>query len=382
MDTTHKKLLRNYSIAWAVFLAIILAFEYSHKSLHRGVVIIYLKAVKIWFAGENLYHSQASHFSFNYMPTSAVLFSPFSLMPEMFSFVIFRIFSGTVLALAVWKLARAVSSPRMESGLLYLTVFAFVSNWASIRVGQFTPLMTAFMIFGAVALSSKRYWHAAFWLSLAVAFKPLAVVYALMAVAIYRPMIWRLPVGLAAFFALPFLTQAPDYVWESYKLSIQRLADYARYAEFEPHYRQIFRVPEFLGWDWGTPVRTVIRVLAALFTLALGFLCKKRWGDPQAGMVILGLSIMYVLIFSAGTEGNTYAMILPVIVIPIWALYTKGLKRDGIAMLAVVALILSSYELTGGHDHQLKPLLSLVFYLQIAWLVLTDKQPDTLMGKA
>ena len=106
--------------------------------------------------------------------------------------------------------------------------------------------MTAFMILSAVNLISKRYWQAAFWLSLAVAFKPLAVVYALMAVAIYRPMIWRLPIGLAAFFALPFLTQAPDYVWVSYKLSIQRLADYAKFAEFKPHFRQIFRVPEFM----------------------------------------------------------------------------------------------------------------------------------------
>ena len=74
MDTTHKKLLRNYSIAWTVFLAIILAFEYSRKSLHRGVVILYLNTAKTWFAGENIYHSKASVFSFNYLPTSAVLF--------------------------------------------------------------------------------------------------------------------------------------------------------------------------------------------------------------------------------------------------------------------------------------------------------------------
>lgn len=381
MTTTDKKLLRNYSIAWTAFLAIILAFEYSHKSLQRGVVIIYYRAVQRWFAGENIYHKLASDSSFNYMPTSAVLFSPFGFMPEMASFVVFRLFSGAVLAWAVWKLARQVSSSRMGSGLIYLTVFAFIGNWASVRVGQFTPLMTAFMIIAAVDLVSKRYWPAAFWLSLAVAFKPLALVYALMVIAIYRPMSWRLPIGLAAFFALPFLTQAPDYVWESYKLSIQNMADFSRYAEAEPHFRQIFRVPEFLGWDWGATTRTVIRALAALFTLALGWLCKKRWGDLQAGMVILGLSTMYVLIFSAGTEGNTYAMILPVVVIPVWAFYTDKLKREGVAMLAVVVLILISYELTGGHDHQLKPLLSLVFYFQIAWLVLTNKQPDTLMGK-
>jgi len=62
-------------------------------------------------------------------------------------------------------------------------------------------------------------------------------------------------------------------------------------------------------------VQTILRLVAALGTLALCWQSRRRHDAVRSAAYVFALSVAYLMLFSPRTENNTYAMLGPAIAV-------------------------------------------------------------------
>jgi hypothetical protein len=159
-----------------------------------------------------------------------------------------------------------------------------------------------------------------------LAFKPLAIVFILLAGAIYRPLAVRLVLGLAGFFAGPYLLHESGYVSDQYLASIDMFEKAAQLG-LGIEWAQLFSLGSLAGIHLPPTWQTALRLAAALATLAL---CRQATKsefqnlnseiqNPKSQIAACGLiqiyalATVYLLLFNPRTENNSYLMLSPVI---------------------------------------------------------------------
>lgn len=352
-------------LLWLIFIALVLTSEWRNYSADEttSVARIYWETAEQWMAGEDIYGQGA--YGFLYLPATTVLLVPFRLLPAVVFEVVARVVLGMVLAHATWRLTRMVSDRKRGTYFIFLSVAAILFGWAAFRLGQFSGLMLAFMVYGTVDLNNRHWWRTTLWLSAAVAVKPLAIVYVLLVGVLYPQMSWRLLIGFIAVLILPFFAQSPGYVLESYGAFFSKMSGISDSATEARHFRQIFRVTEKLGLELSSLTQWAIRLVAGAATLGLGYLAILKKNRVRATVTVLSLSVLYLLLFNPRTEGNTYVIFLPVTLFAAWALWEDRRKGEGIIVLILMVLLCLSYELAGGKDHVLKPALCLAVFCYV-----------------
>jgi hypothetical protein len=199
------------------------------------------------------------------------------------------------------------------------------------------------------------------------------IVLTLLAAAIYRPMIWRVLIGVAAVLLLPFVAQHPVYVLQQYQLCVQKLSVSSRPGHIA-RFNDLFGLLQSLGINPPYPVEAVIRALAAGLTLGLAWLGVRAWGDVRGAVLVLALASCYLMLFNPRTELNSYAILGPsVAVFAAWALLVDRWKAIGWMLVAIVIGISASYEIAG-RNYWLSPSLCLIFAGYLTYLVLADRQ--------
>lgn len=321
-------------ITFTVVLSIITGQE-------RSVTPAYCSAVENWFAGRPLYNM--SGHGFLYLPQAALTFAPWAVLPHNVCELVWRWTIIGVLAFSVERLNRLLKGD--GRWFCAMSVSSAVLAWGCARNGQSTLLMTGLMILAAVDLSAARWWRATILLSLAFAFKPLAIVMILLAAVVYPQMSWRLTIGLIFVALAPFATQRPDYVWSQYLACIQSLQVTFDVGETEK-WAQFFGMLQVAKIDLPAPVRTGIRLAAAVGTLYLCLKASRRLSPQQAAYYLFSFASCYLMLFNSRTEGNTYAMVGPVYG-ALCAEAAYRLKNTTAAgwMIAAVVFSVANYEL-------------------------------------
>ena len=343
-------------LVWLLFLAaipvIILVFEKQHS-----VTGAYFPTSWAWFEGRSLYQHALNDTpgnGFLYLPQSAILFSPFALMPHAVAEIAWRWLSIAAFAIAVWRFSQLTGIRDRRMAFALATVIALPLSLDAGRSGQATILMTALMMLAMGDTASGRYGRAAAWLTLGIALKPLAIVLVLLVAALYRPMRWRLAVGFAAMFALPLLLQRPDYVWSQYVDCVDMLRVAARRGDFHPS-SQLFGMLHVWGVSVPRGAQLMLRVSAALGTLGAALWARRRLNGEHAAAMIFSLAVCYLMLFNPRTENNTYAAVGPAIG---WFFALAVVeRRRGLAVLLVMAAvaIVGTYEI-GKHLADVRPI--------------------------
>jgi hypothetical protein len=211
----------------------------------------------------------------------------------------------------------------------------------------------------ALAAIHRQHWgSAAALLTAALAFKPLAIVFILLVGAIYRPLAIRLVMGIAVFFAAPYLLQQIGYVTNQYLASID-MFDKAAQLGFGREWAQLFSLGSLAGIDVSPAWQTALRLAAALATLAL---CQQacitpfkseirnRKSEIASGALIriYALATVYLLLFNPRTENNSYLMLSPVIGILCARAQFVERHPDRAAWLGLAALgLVAGHEICG-----------------------------------
>lgn len=327
-------LLLTMAITVAVTVSIINGQE-------RSVTPAYRTAVEHWFAGQPLYNMHGH--GFLYLPQAALAFAPWAILPHFVGELLWRWTIIGVLAASVARLNRLLQGD--GRWFLVSSLAATTMAYGCARNGQSTLMITGLMLWAAADLTRQRWWRATILLSVAFAFKPLAIVLILLVAAVYRGMLWRLALGLLFVAVVPFATQRPDYVMTQYGDCLRSLQITFDVGERE-NWAQLFSMLKVAGLGIPSLVRTTIRMSAALATLGICWQAFRHLSPERCVFYIFSLAMCYLMLFNSRTEGNTYAMVGPVY----GALLAEAMfrRRDTAAsafMIAALVLSVLNFEL-------------------------------------
>ena len=331
----ERQALRAAWAAWALLLLITAAIMAADNT--RSVLINAREAAHDWFAGRSLYNFSGIG-GFVYLPQSALLFVPFAFLPVALSEALWRLVSIGTFALGLRAFASLAGGKERRDLFPLMTLVSIPLVWDCARNGQATLGMTGLMLLAVVDIARSRWRRAALWLTLGFAFKPIIAPLILLAAAIHRSLRWKLAAGMAVFLLAPFLMQRPSYVLEQYAGFMRNSAIAAHMGVAVQGWAHPFSALRVAGLIVPETVQTVIRLAAALATLALCFQARRRLDPARSAVYLFSLAAAYILLFSPRTENNTYMMLAPSIALFLASsLLVPATRRTGI-LLAVLAL--------------------------------------------
>ena len=295
--------LKSAILIWVLTMGFICAgliFGFSR----RNVTPDYHNAVQRWMAGQSVFGS------FHYFPQFVFMFFPFHVLPVPWGDVVWRLLSSGLFAWGLWRLIGLVDSRRNTSRLFFFaTLIVLVPSFDALRNGQANVIFAAFTIHAAYSLAQSRWSAAAAWMLLALVAKPIGLVMILLAVLVYRDLIWRLAIGIALFLVLPFAFGRAGYVWSQYSESIRHLLDLSvitenRFADLNGLLRK-------LGFGLTGRVSQAVRVVAGGVTAIVWRLGARRLSQPEQACFLLALATTYLMLFNPMTEENGYVIVMP-----------------------------------------------------------------------
>jgi hypothetical protein len=364
-------------IGWAALWLVTAAIIASGSG--RTVVPAYREGALSWIHGEVIYKHLGVG-GFTYLPQAAILFIPFSLLPVAVGEVIWRFVNIGVFALGVFQLARLARGRSGQELFPLMTLVALPMAWDCARNGQATLALTGLMLLAVVAAAEQRWWRVVLWLSLGISVKPLMIVLVLLLMAIDRPLSWRVALGMLATSLLPFLTQHPTFVLEQYAMCWKNLTTGAHVGAAETGWTSPFHAIRLMGIVVSENLQTLIRIIAALGTLVLCYLSRRRHDAIRSAMFVFSLAVTYLMLFSPRTENNTYAMLGPAIAVFLaGAFLIEQRIREGIVLSGIAAAILGGRAIERmltphAGTSWLSPLMAFCFAVYLLMTFFTDRK--------
>lgn len=288
---------------WLLFNIVVLFLAWRDPGV-RSVIGNYRDASQGWWAGTDIYGTSID--GFLYLPSFAVLYTPFWLLGPHLGDALWRILSAGLLTWAFWRAVCLYLPARHFMAFAQALPLVLVVGSAALRNGQATTLLVALMLLGAIAIAEQRWWRAATLLALAFAIKPLGIVLVLLAAALYRPLRVALAIGVALVFLLPLIHPDPAAAWHVYGLGFNKLL-----ASSQPGrqtWSDITGLLEHVGLALPMAAWDVIRAITALLTLWVGYLAMRRQTPAIAALDLFALSVCYLMLMNPRTEENTYIM--------------------------------------------------------------------------
>jgi hypothetical protein len=270
----------------------------------REVLHVYRDASNAWLAGEPVYPR------IDYPLPFVVLFVPFARLPVPAAEILWRLLEMAIYVSALHRLAAAIPAGPKRL-FFFLSILALPAALGSIKSGQTNLLLAGAMAHATVDWIRGRRRAAAGWLLVSVVAKPIAIVMGLLlAVADLAVGIW-LAAGLLLAAALPLLFDPWTQVvrqysaWSADILGIAASPEH-RFDDLNGLLRalHVYLPPH---WLW------LIRIAAALLVLFLWLRASKRLEPLRSGLMLLGLSTAYLMLFNPRTESNSYVMLSHVI---------------------------------------------------------------------
>lgn len=355
-------IIRLAAILWAG-LVIGVSIAVLHQP-GRSIFDVYRDGVAHWWAAEPLYGPGMR--AFVYFTSSPLIFTPFAALGRPLDDVVWRAFS---VAFFIWGLYRLVRLVRpTDAGLATAIILLLMLPCSGVDVqrGQASVAMAAWVFIGTAEAAEQRWWKAAFWLCLAMALKPLALVPLLLFGAAFRPLRPRLALGVVLVLAVPFLHPDPAYVLAQDVAMVRKLTHAADIGV--TRFNDIGMMLDRFGIALPDRVLLAIRALAALAALGLTMVVARRASLRTGALVILAIAMTYLMLFNPRTElGNYMGLAAVVGVFMVWGDPTQWRARAWLGVM-VLAMGTQAYGnwIYRPTDVWLKPLLALVFAI---WLI-------------
>jgi alpha-1,2-mannosyltransferase len=342
-------------IAWAV-LTVVVCVAVARDPEKRTVTHVFRAAADAWWAEGRVYDGGWN--GFLYLPQTAVLYTPFMWPPLAVGEVLWRIFSLILFVSGLWRLIKIVSD-RPPTALRALrlagpgmafaiaTVVCLAPVYSNARNGQHNLPLAALMMHAAADLFLGRWWRATLSLCLGTALKPLGLVMACMAAALYPRTIWRLAVGMVGVAALPLMHPNPEFAVRTYRDGFSTL-EAARQVEM-PRGQDLRGIFVALGWAVPPMVLSAVRLAAVPLMPLVAWVARRRWGEPAGATFTFVMTTIYLTLFNPRAEGLTYVILAPAVAALLVTATPPARGRGAIAVLIAVAVVVSaSQTITGG----------------------------------
>jgi hypothetical protein len=242
--------------------------------------------------------------------------------------------------------------------------------WLNFKGVQAQVPMTAAMMAACAAMIDARWRVASFWLFVAIAMKPLAIVMVLLCGALVREM--RLPLvgAVAAAILVPFAFLEWSYLAAQYQAMALKLWHIATAPPAQWIYQADFStMMRGLGVPLPAGVALGIRIAAALGTLALAWRVKRDGGTKNFAFAVLVLSGCYVTLFGPRNEFLSFIVLTPSLAVLAGVMLMRN-DADARGWLLILAALLLGFTFDYlAVDGVLKPAIVLAIYLWLTWLM-------------
>ncbi len=374
--TNDQRAMRYAWIGWSMlFLVVVGMILAGNKRVFDATHWI---AASRWLSGQTLYYDSSGVGGFVYLPQAAIFFIPFSLFPPALTEILWRIVNIGTYAVGLRSFSRiAVESSGKELFPL-MTLVTIPFAWDCARNGQATLIMTGLMLLTVTDMARSHWWRASLWLCLSVALKPLSIVLLLLVVAGERRMTVRVLVMTGAVALVPFLAQHADYVMRQYAAFMQNTVTAAHVGVVSHGWSTPFTALRVAGFSVPEHLQTVIRIAAAVATLLLYLVARRRYDANNSAVFLFSLAAVYIILFSPRTETVTYALIGPAVAVFLARAYLIEKRRGESIQLAIIAIAITGSAIfqrwIAPHAERiwLPPLMATFFAAYLIFRIFTD----------
>ena len=373
-ETASGLILRFPWAGWAGWIAFcVIALARVTPRRFDSTFTVYIDAAKRLWAQGPVYelYSQGGYF---YLPAGLLVYAPFrSMAPSLAAGVWLAVFAVVFTWGCYQLMARLLprGSGEIESSWLagVVLLINIPAAWFNFKGVQSQIIMTGAMLLSAAAIMRAQWLWATFWLFVAIVFKPLALVMALLCGVLCPRMRLPLIIALAVVVALPFVFFDIGYLVQQYrdffiKLWLTAVAP----PEDWPFRADLVTLLQALGIRLPPLAALAVRVMAGLGTLYLAWRVRQAGTLRSFGFALLILSCCYINLFTPRNEYLSFVLLTPSLA----ALAFLVLARDGGDwhgwLLIFAALVLGMWW-SLAIDAVLKPAIVVVIYGWLAWLM-------------
>jgi len=280
-----------------------------------GVVPAYRYAASHWRAGQSMY-AGGTH-GFLYVPTFAVLFTPFNLIqPAVWGEILWRLLGFGLFGWALWKQAKVLSTQHGRLGItaptfLYISLLAVPASLASLNNGQTNLPLSSVLVLSVLALRDERWNLAALLLSVGLILKPIALAPWLLTFAVFPSIRRPLVLGGVAIFALGFLHPDPAYAWQEQAEFFRKLA--GSYTPDNLRVSDLFGALAKAGCGMPKLLEKSLRASACLAAWGYVWWTSRRRGRLVGIWSLWVVTSLLLTIFNPRAETNSYVLISPLL---------------------------------------------------------------------
>jgi hypothetical protein len=336
---------------------------------------VYSTAARHWMAHEPLYDTTSID-GFQYLPQAAMVFAPFVWLGSPLGDILWRAIGWGLLSLGILRLARRVEPERGGRCFAIATALSIAPSVGSLANGQANLMLAALTVCAASESIDEHWWRAAVALTIGFALKPLMVVMLLLAWALYRPLMWRIPVAVGLLLIVPWAARDHLYVITQYRDCLTKLRMSERPDRFFEDLRGLLRT---LGWLMPHSIFLITRAVAALGTLALCVRVRTR--DPDATLLFTGFAVAYLMLFNPRTQSNSYVIAAPIAALLAATSWVRQRKRLAVSLALVIVAWSGNSTHSKLTEHWLKPLACVAFWallvLRLVERNATDRRWDS-----
>jgi len=293
---------------WFLCVIVVCVRSYQHPGLH-SVLPTYRNAGIAWLQQEQIYGTGGS--AFLYSPLIAAFYSPFALISQNVSEVLWRLLLGVVLPLSLWFNATALFGLSKKS-FAYLLLLILPLALSNLNQGQANLMLMVLVLVATTAALQSEWWMCAFCASLSVYWKIYPVMFALLLVTIFpNKLALRMSLALGGLFIISLLLQKPSYVMREYGSWFVHLAsDRRRGNEYYGKWRDFYLILRLIGIPISMMWWKIVEAIAGLVAAAICLVGRIR-RQPPVTLVFgaMSLAIIWMLLFGPATEAATYILI-------------------------------------------------------------------------
>jgi hypothetical protein len=294
-------------LLWFLSVAIVCVRIYRYPGSH-SVFVAYREAGEAWIHQSQIYGTPGT---FLYSPLIAALYSPFALISQNVSEVVWRLLIGLALPLALWFNARTLFDfSKKQFACLFLLILPLTLS--SLNNGQANIIIIVLFLLAAGSAWQSRWFTCACCAAFAVYWKIYPIAFALLLTIIFpKKLTVRIFLALIGLFVVSLLLQKPSYVLQEYgSWFVNLVADRRRAHEYYGRWRDFYLLVRLIGipistiWWW--ILEATAGVIAATICL-LGTI--RRWPPVTLLFGAMSLAIVWILLFGPATEAATYVLI-------------------------------------------------------------------------
>ena len=304
-------------LAWTILASVFVAMSIYLilNPTRTGVVPNYRFAATHWWTSESMYPG-GTH-GFLYAPPFAVLFTPFNLLrPEILGEILWRAFGFGLFSLGLFRLAGVLNGQHGRIGTsdptaFWIVLLAVPASLASLNNGQTNLPLSACLVLSALALRDSKWNLAAFFLSLSLILKPIAMAPWLLAFAVFPAMRVPLLAGIPVVILLGFLHPIPAYAWSQWFEFFVKLSH--SYTPENLRVSDLFGAMGKADIPISPFVEKGLRGGACLTALACLWQAHRRLGLAGASWALWVVTALVFTIFNPRAETNSYVLISPLL---------------------------------------------------------------------